>query len=155
MSITSSDIKSTLEDFKLTFETDGQNFIHAGPGRYAELISTVITVDEDLAGATVMSTLPDKVAPEKRPAVYELMNLIHGQNLWNFRCHLDDDGRFLTLAKVSTWGKGYNPTQFGDIFFMVLVTTDRISPCLKAIVDENKSGVDAFENFFLKKGGQA
>lgn len=151
MPLSANDLRDAFQGMDLTVETDGKHFVHSTPGRYAENISTIVTVDDDLGGATIVATLSDEIPAEKRPAVYELLNLAHGQSLWHFRYHLDDEGRLMTIAKVGLWGRSFNPTQFGDIFFTVLVTTDRLAPCLKAIVEGNRSGQEAFELFFLKK----
>lgn len=155
MPLSHSDISQALKDMELPFQTDGKNFLHAGPGRYAELISTVITLDDDLLGVTIVATLPVPVTVEKRAAVYELMNLIHGQNIWNFRLHLDEDGRMLTLGKVKVWGNPFDPVQFGDVFFSVVATTDRLYRSLRAITEGKESGAQAFEAFFIEKHGES
>lgn len=155
MSITHEDVKKALDEMQLKCETDGKNFLHATAGRYAELISTVITLDEDSGGLTIVSTLPIKIKTEHRPAVYELMNLVHGQNIWNFRLHLDEEGRLLALGKMKSWGRAFDAVQFGDIFFSVLVTTDRFSRSLSAIAEQGLSGTKAFESFFTQKPGKS
>ena len=76
---------------------------------------------------------------------------MHGQGLWNFRYHLDDEGRILTVGKVDLWDQPFNEIQFREIFFTVLVTTDRLYPCLEAIRDGAAGSEEAFEKFFLTK----
>ena len=80
--------------------------------------------------------------------MYELLNLVHGQSLWNVRFHLDETGRVFSVGKHMLWGKPFNSIQFGDIFFSLLVSTDRLWPCLQAICEEGKPAAEAFERFF-------
>lgn len=151
MAFSHEQISKALTEMQLTFQTEGKHFLHASPGRYAEIITTMITPDDDLSGATVVATVPGNVPKEKRPLLYELFNLVHGQNIWNCRLHLDEEGRVLSLGKVKSWGRGFDAIQFGDIFFTVLVTMDRFSRSLRAITEENKNVEEAFEAFFVQK----
>lgn len=144
-------LEETLKQMGITVETDGKHFVHAAPGRYAPQISTILTLDEDGSGVTIVSMLPDPVGEERRLVVCDLLNHVHGQSLWNVRFHLDDEGRVLAIGRVSLWGRPFNQVQFGDILFSLLVTMDRLYPCVEALVTENKSVSEAFGRFFLRK----
>jgi hypothetical protein len=140
-----------LKDLGLTFQTDGTHFVSSNPGRFAPAINTIITLDEDGTGAMIMTALTGEIPAPKRSAVCELLNLVHGQNLWNVRFHLDDTGRVFAISKLMLWGKPFNGTQLGDLIFTALVTTDRLFPCLQA-VDQGSRVEEAFEKFFSKVG---
>lgn len=143
-------IEKAFQEMEIPVATDGTHFVHTTEGRYAPKLNTVVSVDEDGMGATIMTALEEAVPTVRRSAVYELLNLVHGQGLWNVRFHLDENGRVFSIGKFSLWGKPFNATQFGDIFFTLLVTTDRIHPPLKAILAGDKPVDEAFELFFLK-----
>ena len=148
MAITRELLEQTFKEMGLGFETDGKEFVHATPGNYAPVLQSVVSMDEDKMGLTMMTALTGEIAEAKRPVVCELLNLVHGQNLWNVRFHLDESGRVFSVGKHLLWGKPFNSVQFGDIFFTLLVTTDRLYPCLHAITDDGMSAKDAFERFF-------
>lgn len=150
MGLTRESLETVFKDLGLTVESDGNQYLHTTEGRHAPLISTILTVDEDLSGGTVITALSERVASQKRAAVYELLNMVHGQNLWNVRFHLDETGRVFSIGKILLWGLPLNSVQFGDVFFTLLVTTDRLYPCIIAINEEGMSAEDAFERFFLK-----
>ena len=57
-----------------------------------------------------------------------------------------------SVGKVQTWGRPFNQVQFGDIVFTLLVTTDRLYPCLEAVQKGNRTAEEAFELFFLSHG---
>jgi hypothetical protein len=144
-------MEATFKEMGINVEGHGGNYLYATRGRYAPMINTMITLDEDGGGATVMAALEKIIAPEKRAAVCELLNLVHGQSLWNVRFHLDDEGRIFSIGKMLLWGKPFNSLQFGDVFFSLLVTTDRLFPCLNAILEEDSTAVESFEAFFMAK----
>lgn len=150
MAITKETLENTLKELGVDFEVEGNHYIHSSRGRFAPVINTILTIDEDGSGITIMSTLPDRIAPERRSAVCELLNFVHGQNLWNVRFHLDDTGRVFSVGKFMLWGRPFNSIQFGDILFTLLVTTDRLSPPLVALNEKGKSPDSAFELFFLQ-----
>lgn len=149
MSLSLNQIETTLKEMGLHIEAEGRSLVHATKGRHAPVINSVVTIDEDGEAATILSALGEKIAPEKRADVCELLNLVHGQSLWNVRFHLDETGQVFSVGKVMAWGKPFNPIQLGDIFFSLLVTTDRLHPCIIAVNEEGKSASDAFELFFL------
>jgi hypothetical protein len=151
MSVTRENVEAAFKDLGLVVETDGEHYLYSTKGRYAPLINSILTLDTDNAGATLTTILSEKIAPEKRGDVIELLNLVHGQSLWNVRFHLDETGRVFAIGKHLSWGRPFNTVQFGDIFFTSLVTTDRLFPCLTAITEENLTGVQAFERFFIQK----
>jgi hypothetical protein len=148
-SITPEKLQSALLDLGLTVETDGKSFVHTTRGRYAPILHAIVTPDDDGSAATIMVTSPDIVPEALRARAYELLNLVHGQRLWNVRFHLDDEGRMLAIGKFSLWGKPLNGVQLGDVLFSLLVSLDRLYPCLRALIDNNASAPDAFERFFL------
>jgi len=150
MTISRQTLEETFKEMGLTVEIDGNDFVHATPGNYAPVLQSVVTLDEDGSGLTMMTAMTGETDPTKRSAVYELLNLIHGQSLWNVRFHLDESGRVFSVGKHLLWGRPFNSVQFGDIFFSLLVTTDRLYPCLTAINEEGLSGKEAFERFFTK-----
>jgi hypothetical protein len=152
--ITASKMDEALKEMGLTVQTDGKHWIHTTEGRYAPLLSTIITLDEDGSAATIVIALKEVIPVEKRANVYELLNYVHGQSLWNVRFHLDETGKVFSIGRVMAWGKPFNPAQLGDVFFSLLVTTDRLYPCLVSVNEENMSAADAFERFFLKKESQ-
>ena len=149
MSISPERMTEALQELGLTVETDGENFIHTTGGRFAPVISTIITIDEDGSAATLMTALSEIIDPQYRAKVCELLNLVHGQSLWNVRFHLDETGRVLSIGKHLMWGKPFNGVQFGDIFFSLLVTTDRLYPCLIGVTKDGLTVEEAFERFFL------
>lgn len=142
-------METALKEMGLEVDIEGKSLIHATKGRFAPSIHSVVTVDEDEGGASLLAALDEVIAPEKRTAVCELLNMIHGQSLWNVRFHLDETGQVFSASKVLLWGKPFNPTQLGDVFFSQLVTTDRLYPCLIAVNEEGKTPEEAFELFFL------
>lgn len=142
-------LETALIELGLKVDVEGKSIIHATKGRFAPAIHSVVTIDEDEAGCTVLAALSEVIAPEKRVAVCELLNLVHGQSLWNVRFHLDETGQVFSAGKVLLWGKPFNPNQLGDVFFSQLVTTDRLHPCLIAVNEEGKTPEEAFELFFL------
>jgi hypothetical protein len=150
MAITRENVETAFKELGITVESDGKHFLHSTAGRHAPLIHSILTIDEDGTSATFTTTLSERIASEKRPVVYELLNLVHGQSLWNVRFHLDDTGRVFSIGKVQLWGRPFNGVQFGDIFFSLLVTTDRLFPCIIAVNEEGLSAEDAFERFFMK-----
>lgn len=152
--ITLRQVEETLKEMGLQFETQGNSVVHASRGRFAPVVNSILTVDEDGSAATILVALDEEVPQDKRVAVCELLNLVHGQSLWNVRFHLDETGQVFSVGKVMLWGKPYNPTQFGDIFFSNLVSTDRLHPSLVAILRGGKSPVDAFELFFTASSKQ-
>lgn len=147
MPLSKQTLLDTFKEMELTIEQDGQDFVYTSRGRFAPVLHSVVTLDEDGDGATVMTALLDEVPEAKRSAVCELLNLVHGQSLWNVRFHLDDAGRVFAVGKHTLWGKPFNAVQFGDIFFSLLVSTDRLYPCLQA-VNEGATPTQAFEHFF-------
>lgn len=138
----------------LTVDQDGNDYIHSTEGNFAPILQTVVTVDEDNQGATLLTALQDAIPEEHRAEVCQLLNLVHGQSLWNVRFHLDESGRVFSVGKHLCWGKPFNPTQFGDIFFSLLVTTDRLFPSLIAIVEGGEDATQAFERFFSGDGAK-
>lgn len=150
MAITRENIETAFKELGITVESDGKHFLHSTSGRHAPLIHSILTIDEDGMGATLTTTLSERIASEKRSAIYELLNLVHGQSLWNVRFHLDDTGRVFSIGKVHLWGRPFNGVQFGDIFFSLLVTTDRLYPCIIGVNEEGLRADEAFERFFMK-----
>jgi len=150
MGIQSSDIESAFKEMGLAYEMDEGTFVTATQGRYAPGISAVVTMDEDCSGATIMALLDPIIEGDHRKVVYELLNLCHGQSLWNVRYHLDEDGHVFSVGKVMTWGKSFNPVQFGDIYFSLVVAVDRLYPCLMAVQLDEANAEEAFEKFFVK-----
>lgn len=150
MALSRTTIEDALRDLGLQFQSDGTHYVHSTAGRFSPAVNTIISLDEDGSGATLMTTLPGTIAIEKRAVVCQLLNLVHGQNLWNVRFHLDETGRVFSVAKMMLWGKPFNPVQFGDLFFTSLVTTDRLYPCLQAATEESLDAEQAFERFFLR-----
>ncbi len=148
MSTESKNIETALKDLGLQFETDGSDYTHTTQGNFAPLIHSVMTPEEDGSGVTFLTALPIEVPEKKRSTVCELLNLVHGQSLWNVRFHLDETGRVFSTGKHLLWGKPFNGVQFGDIFFSLLVTTDRLYPCLIEVIENNASAENAFEKFF-------
>jgi hypothetical protein len=151
MSVTRENVEAAFKDLGVIVETDGQHYLYTTEGRYAPLINSILTIDSDNTGATLTTVLSEMIPPEKKADVVELLNLVHGQSLWNVRFHLDETGRVYAIGKHLSWGKPFNTVQFGDIFFTSLVTTDRLFPCLTAITKENLTGTQAFERFFIQK----
>lgn len=141
-------IETALKDLGLPFETDGSDYTHTTQGNFAPLIHSVVTLEEDGSGVTFLTALPVEIPEPKRATVCELLNLVHGQSLWNVRFHLDESGRVFSAGKHLLWGKPFNGVQFGDIFFSLLVTTDRLYPCLTCVLEENATAAEAFEKFF-------
>ncbi len=150
MSISASQIETTLSSMGIAFQREQTNFVHCTKGRYAPLINVLITVEEDLSSATIMAALGEPIALEHRSQVVELLNLAHGQSLWNVRFHLGEDGQLFTVGRVMTWGRPFNEMQFGDIFFSLVVTLDRLYPCLVPIFENRETAQQAFEHFFTK-----
>jgi hypothetical protein len=148
MAITPDTIKAAFTELGLTFEQDGDDYVHTTAGNHAPVLHSVATLDEDGNGVTLLTALVDTVPAERRAAVFELLNLVHGQSLWNVRFHLDENGRVFSVGKHMLWGRPFNSVQFGDIFFSLLVSTDRLYPCLHAIATEGKTPVEAFGMFF-------
>ncbi len=148
MAVTHEIIADAFKDMGLEFEQDGRDYVHTSEGNFAPMLHSVCTIDEDGHGITMLTALTGTVTEERRPAVYDLLNRVHGQSLWNVRFHLDENGRVFSVGKHMLWGKPFNKVQFGDIFFSLLVSTDRLFPCLSAISDEGKSPQEAFERFF-------
>ncbi|MBY0371464.1 hypothetical protein K2X33_12305 [bacterium] len=144
----------TFEEMGLAVEQDGDDFVHSTEGNFAPLLQTVVTIDEDGAGATLLTALPDAVPEEKWGVVCELLNLVHGQSLWNVRFHLDESGRVFSVGKHLLWSKPFNAVQFGDIFFSHLVTTARLFPCLVSLVETEETAEQAFERFFSGEGAK-
>ncbi len=149
MSLSLNKIETALKEMGLQVEIEGKTVVHSTKGRNAPLINTVVTIDDDDSAATILSALGETISPEKRLAVCELLNLVHGQSLWNVRFHLDETGQVFSVGKVMTWSKPFNPMQLGDIFFSLLVTTDRLYPCLIAVNENGKTAEEAFELFFI------
>ena len=139
----------------IPFQREGNHFVHCTKGRFAPLINVIVTIEEDLSGATVMAALAEPIPKERRVETYELLNLAHGQSLWNVRFHLDDDGQLFTVGRVLTWGRPFNEMQFGDIFFSLVVTLDRLYPCLVPLLEGRETARQAFEHFFSKGPGSA
>jgi hypothetical protein len=150
MSITRENVENAFQELGLTVETDGSHYLHTTEGRHAPILSSILTIDEDNTAATIITALSERIATEKRTAICELLNLVHGQSLWNVRFHLDETGRVFSIGKLMTWGRPFNGVQFGDVFFTQLVTADRLYPCIIAINEEGLTALDAFERFFLK-----
>jgi len=150
MPITPRDIEDTLKELGLAVESDGKHYVYSSKGRHAPRLDAIITVDEDASGATLIVALPGRIATEKHTAICELLNAVHGQSLWNVRFHLDDTGRVFSAGKVMLWGRPFNGVQFGDVFFSLLVSTDRLYPCVVAVNEEGMPASAAFERFFLK-----
>ncbi len=148
MAISKELMTETFQEMGIPVENDGVDFVHTTQGNHAPLLHSVVTLDEDGGGATLITALGGEIDPGKRMAVFELLNLIHGQSLWNVRFHMDENGRVFSVGKHMLWGKPFNAVQFGDIFFSLLVTTDRLYPCLAAIVEENAKPAEAFDRFF-------
>jgi hypothetical protein len=154
MSITRKQLEEALQEMGIPFETDGEDFVHTARGNFAPLLHCVMTIDEDQNGVTLLTALSSQIPKERRAAACELLNMVHGQSLWNVRFHLDDNGRVFSVGKTLLWGKPFNSVQFGDIFFSLLVTTDRLYPCLEKIQNSEASAAEAFENFFNRPDGE-
>ena len=148
MAIGNETLENVFKELGLTVQREGADYIHATQGDHAPVLHSVCTPDEDGSGVTVLTALTESVPADKRKEVYELLNLVHGQSLWNVRFHLDENGKVFSVGKHLLWGKPFNPVQFGDIFFSLLVTTDRLYPCLNAVLTEGKTAQEAFERFF-------
>ncbi len=153
MSATNETLENAFKDLGLSFQREGEDYVHTTQGNHAPVLHSVCTPEEDGSGFTVLTALTEPIPADKRPQVYELLNLVHGQSLWNVRFHLDEAGRVFSVGKHQLWGKPFNPVQFGDIFFSLLVSTDRLYPCLSAIVEHGKTPADAFEGFFSRAAG--
>lgn len=149
MSLSSETLQEALKELGLVVEVSGHHLVHSTRGRYAPVLHTIMTIDEDGDGATLMTSLEETIPSEKRTVVCELLNLVHGQNLWNVRFHLDETGRVFSIGKLMLWGKPFNPVQLGDIFYTSLVTADRLHPCLVAVNEQANSAEQAFESFFM------
>lgn len=147
MAISSQTMLATFKEMGLEVVHEGNDYVHTAAGNHAPVLHSVTTIDEDGNGATLITALSTSIPEERRTAVCELLNLVHGQSLWNVRFHLDDAGRVFSVGKHMTWGKPFNPVQFGDIFFSLLVSTDRLHVCLEAVT-AGKSATEAFEQFF-------
>lgn len=147
MAITAENVEQALKEMGISFEKDGTDFSHTTRGNFAPLLHSVISLEEDGSGATFLTALVQSIPESFHTRVCELLNLVHGQSLWNVRFHLDESGRVFSTGKHLLWGKPFNPIQFGDIFFSLLVTTDRLYPCLQAIL-EGQAAAEAFEKFF-------
>jgi hypothetical protein len=150
MSLSPEKIEECLREMGIAFESDGKDFVHATKGNFAPFLHCVVTLDEDGSGITFMTVLPNEIADDHRSLVCELLNLVHGQSLWNVRFHLNEEGRVFSVGKHMLWGKPFNAVQFGDIFFSLLVTTDRLFPCLAAVTEGALTAEAAFERFFEK-----
>lgn len=150
MSLTAKTLEETFKEMGVNFETDGNDYVHTSQGNHAPLLHSVVTLDEGGDGATLLTALAGEIPDNKRATVCELLNLVHGQSLWNVRFHLDESGRVFSVGKHALWGKPFNAVQFGDIFFSLLVTTDRLYPCLNEIVEKNANATQAFEKFFTE-----
>ncbi len=148
MAISAEVLENTFKEMGLTIQRDGNDFVHSTAGNHAPILHSVVTIDEDDSGATIITALMGTSSPEKRAEVCQLLNLVHGQSLWNVRFHLDESGRVFSSGRHLLWGKPFNAIQFGDIFFSLLITTDRLYPCLEAIERGGKTAVEAFELFF-------
>jgi hypothetical protein len=148
--LSNQDLLLAFEKMGLTIETDGPHFVHQSIGRQAGLIQTLVTIDDDNRGASIVATLVHQVATDRRGAVHELLNLVHGQSVWHFRCFLDEEGHVLTVGKLELWDLPFNPVQFSEVFYTIVVTADRLFPCLQAIAS-GKSVAEAFEHFFVER----
>jgi hypothetical protein len=148
--LTSQDLLSAFEKMGLTIETDGPHFVHQSIGRKAGIIQSLVTLDDDNRGASIVATLVHQVANDRRALVLELINLVHGQSVWHFRCFLDEEGHVLTVGKMEIWDLPFNPVQFSEVFYTIVVTADRLYPCLQAIA-AGKTAEQAFELFFVER----
>ena len=101
-----------------------------------------------------MAAFPDPIT-EKRSEICELLNMCHGQSLWNVRFHLDEGGQLFTVGKVLAWGKPFDEVQFGDVFFSLVVTLDRFYPALNKLLLDNDKPEVAFEAFFTSPSGRS
>ena len=153
MGISKDQIETAFKEMGLNYVMNEETFVAFTQGRYAPDINTVVTLDEDCAGLTIMAVLDVHIEEKDRAAVYELFNYVHGQSLWNVRFHMDEEGRVFSVGKVQTWGLPFNTVQFGDIYFSLVVAADRFYPCLEAIQLDGADGTAAFEKFFLKSKG--
>lgn len=145
--ISANQISKALDDMNLSWQQEQNNFVHVTRGRFAPQINVIITLEDDGSSATVMASLAKPIT-QKRQEICELLNLCHGQSLWNVRFHLDEAGQLFTVGKVITWGRPFNQVQFGDIFFSLVVTLDRLWPCLTELLEKGKTPTEAFEAFF-------
>lgn len=152
--ISANQISNALGSMNLPFQQEGNSFVHVTRGRFAPQINVIFNLEEDGSGVTIMAAYPDPIK-EKRTEVCELLNLCHGQSLWNVRFHLDEGGQLFTVGKVLAWGKPFNEVQFGDIFFSLVVTLDRLWPALNKLLHENQKPTDAFEAFFSSPSGRS
>jgi len=153
MGIATDQLEKAFNEMGLTYTMNEGTFVSFTQGRFAPNINAVVTIDEDCAALTIMAVLDVNIEEKERPAVYELFNLVHGQSLWNVRFHMDEEGRVFSVGKVQTWGLPFNTVQFGDIYFSLVVSADRLYPCLAAIQMDGADGMTAFEKFFLKSKG--
>jgi hypothetical protein len=142
-------LQTALKDLGVEATVEGESCVHVARGRFAPLIQAVASVDEDKAGATLMAGFSENVPDDRRASVLELLNLVHGQNLWNVRFHLDESGKLFSVGKFNLWGKPFNGVQLGDVFYTLVVTTDRLYPCLMSILAEGNSAQIAFDKFFM------